>query len=156
MHIAVVQQKPLYLLFFFFFFKRVPPNIVPPNQPAFPAFWEVCFGNGRWDQMRFHVSYIYTFWGSTFLFTDYIFYFIFSYCDDNFVSPNKRLLIISYEGDFFWRKWSFYMSVVMLMYCCTFILPYMLSVFLAINRGYSIRQQAVRISVFFKHRRWSS
>lgn len=60
-----------YFSFFLFFFKWVPPNFIPQNQPAFLTSWEVCFGDGRWDQMRFHVGCIYTFRGLTFLFTDF-------------------------------------------------------------------------------------
>lgn len=55
----------------------------------------------------------------------------------------------------FWRKWSFFMSLVMFLYSCTFILPHTF-LSLAINWAYSIRQQAVRISVFIKHWWWSS
>lgn len=75
MLISRVQKEPLYLLFFFFFFYECHPTLYPQNKPAFFISWEVCFGDGRWDQIRFHV--VDTFWGSTFLFTDYILYFFF-------------------------------------------------------------------------------
>ena len=61
--------------FFFFLFNECHPTLYPQNKPAFLTSWEVCFGDGRWDQIRFHV--VDTFWGSTFLFTDYILYFFF-------------------------------------------------------------------------------
>lgn len=117
-------------IYFFSFFKWVPPNIVPKNQPAFLTSWEVCFGDGRWDRMRFHVGYIYTFWGFHIpIYRLHILFLFFSYCDDNCVSPNKPLSGEFLRRRLFGEKWSFYMSLVMLLYSRTFILPYMLFLF---------------------------
>lgn len=143
MLVSAYRQRPAtaFVSTLFCFFKWVPPDIVPRNQPAVLTPWEFCFRHGWRDQTRFHVGDIDTFRGSTFLFTDDILYFFFllwwQLCIPKQASFWRTPMKVA-----FWRRWRFYMSLVMLLYSCTFILPYMLFLSLAIDGAYSIRRQS--------------
>lgn len=119
------SSKSLCIYFFFLLFIACHLTLYPKTNHLFFHFLKIlCFGDGTWDQVRFHVSYIYTFRRSTFLFTDHIMYFFFFYyyCDDNCVTPKKPL------SDAFLRRWLFGESEVSTChwwcYCIVFLLFY--------------------------------
>lgn len=140
------SNKSLLYQFFFLLFKRLPPNNI--NQLSQNS----VFGDWRSAQIRFHVDH-----SSAFLRVNVpilqITFVSFFLIVMTIVYPQTSLFLRRVAS---WRKWSFYMSLVMLLYSCTLIWPYMPFVFLAISGAYSIRWQAVRISAFFKHWWWSS
>lgn len=111
--------------------KWVPPKVVPHPPPRKPTTLsslpqDSVFGDGKWDRMRFLVGYIYTFWGSTFLFTDHIMYFFSFLIVMTIVYPQIKPLPDEYPEKrwlFFLEKVKFlHVTIVVLLYSFTFIL----------------------------------
>lgn len=112
---AWIQQKSCIIIFLY----MSPPKTGKP-WPALLTVWELLL---RPDE----VPCIYTFCWSIFLFTGYIMYFVlFFLLWWQLCVPKPASFWCVQRKVALWRKWSFFMSLVMFLYSCTFILPHCL------------------------------